>query len=552
MTTPQHNSGQAAPTAGKRGIHVCLITLYLHESLGIRQISSVLRARGHETSLIFFKEFRWGKFSSVKPAEEELLLSVLRERKPQLVGINLTSSFVADLAYRLAEKIRAGLGVPTIFGGAHASCAPEACLEHADFVCLGEGEEAIVDLANALASEQPTDAIANLWTKVHGETRRNQVRPLTQDLDRYPPVSYGEPESYFIEDGYVQQLDPATLLGLYHSTASRMACPFNCTFCGGVHLRRVLYAGKGPVRRYRSVSAILEEVKRARPRSATFHTVQFWDEVFAAGAPAGWLDEFCERWPREIGLPIGIWSHGALVTEELISRLKGAGLVSVVIGIESGSEQVRKEVLGRRESNARILKSAEILKRYGIQTGYDFILDLPWLTEENCAGTFDLIMQLPRPFDVGLHSLSFLPATPIAERALAEGKIRPEQIARADKPLAERFELHYWKYRLDATSRKSAYWHSLIYLAGMPFVPYSLLRRLRRLKPVLQFFPQPVVLAAEVARLRQATGETKLFQALAAVYPGVAGFLARHPRLGAAANVLVRRAGRLARRVLRG
>ncbi len=350
---------------------------------------------------------------------------------------------------------------------------------------------------------------------------------------------------------------------MYHTTASRMACPFNCTFCGSVYLRRELYAGKGPVRRYRSVGAILEEVQRARERNGQFQLVQFWDEVFAAGAPPGWVDEFCARWPQEVGLPFGIWSHGAMVTEELISKLKAAGLVGVVIGIEafrcrlaalglieSGSEQVRKEVLGRKESNARILQSAEILKRYEVETGYDFILDIPWLTEENCEGTYDLIMQLPRPFNVGLHSLSFLPRTGIAARGLAEGVIRPEQIGRADKPLAERFELHYWKYRLDARSRKAAYWHSLIYLAGMPFVPYSLLRRLRKLKPVLQFFPQPLIIAAEAARIKQATGETKLFPALAAVYPGLAGFLARHPRLGRAVNAVIRRGGRIARRVL--
>jgi radical SAM superfamily enzyme YgiQ (UPF0313 family) len=280
--------------------------------------------------------------------------------------------------------------------------------------------------------------------------------------------------------------------------------------------------------------------------------VQFWDEVFATGAPPGWVEEFCARWPGEIGLPFAIWSHGALVTEELIAKLKAAGLASVVIGIESGSEQVRKEVLGRHESNARILRSAEVLQRYELETGYDFILDIPWLTEENCKGTFDLIIQLPRPFNVGLHSLSFLPRTGITARALAEGLIRPEQIGRADKPLAERFELHYWKYRLDARSRRAAYWHSLIYLASTPFVPYALLRRLRRLKPLLQYFPQPVVLAAEVARLKQATGETQLFEALAAVYPGLAGFLARHPRVGRALNAVIRPCARLARRLLRG
>ncbi len=547
QTTSGADTGSAA---ARPGIHVCLLTLYLHESLGVRQLCSVLEQHGHQCSIIFFKEFRWGQFSHVKPEEEQILLDLLRDLSPQLVGLNLTSSFVADLAYDLAEKIRAAIGVPVILGGAHASACPEECLEHADLVCLGEGEEAILDLAQAIASGGPTDSIPNIWAKVNGEIRRNDVRPLEQNLDRYPPIAYGPAGSYFIEEGVLQRLDPATLLHMYHTTASRMACPFNCTFCGSVWLRRGLYAGKGPVRRYRSIGAILEEIKQALPRNPRVELIQFWDEIFAVGAPKGWLDDFCARYPKEIGIPFGIWQHGATVTDELIGRLKEVGLTNVVIGIESGSPRVRKEVLGRRETNEQILQAAEILHRHGIQTGYDFILDVPWLTEENCRGTFELVMQLPRPFAIGLHSLSFLPRTEIADRALAEGVITSKQIGRADRALADRFELHYWKYRLETGDRRAAFWHSMIYLAGMPFIPPALLRRLLRLRPLLQLYPKPLIMLTEIARVKQATGGTKLFAGLEAVYPGLAGFLARHPLLGRATNSTVRTFARLARRAV--
>lgn len=534
-----------------RSLRVCLLTLYLHESLGARQIDAVLRAHGHQSALIFLKEFRWAEFRPVTACEESLLLSLLRELSPQLIGINITSSLTADLAYEVADKLRAALRVPIVFGGAHVSVRPEECLQHGDYACVGEGEEAILELVAALAAGRATDAIANLWTKVNGEVKPNEVRPLVQDLDRYPPVSFGEPDSYFIEEDRLQRLDPATLIPMYHTTAARMGCPFNCAFCGGVYLRRELYAGKGPVRRFRRVGAILSEIARAKTRNPHLRIVQFWDEVFAAGASPEWLEEFCARYPREVGLPFGIWAHPALVTEEQVRRLKDAGLATVVMGVESGSAQVRREVLNRKETNARILASAEILHRHGIKVGYDFILDIPWLTEENCQGTFDLVMQLPRPFEVGLHSLTFLPRTALGERALAEGLIRPEQIAQADRPLAERFESFRWKYRLDARSRRAAYWHSLIYLASMSFVPHSLLRRLRRLKPLLQRFPQPLVLAAEVARRKQATGETQLFEAFAFLYPGPAAFLARHPLLARALHAVLRPSTLLARRVLR-
>lgn len=551
-------SHPAAPSLGqhaqenrppKRGIRVSLLTLYIYQSLGMRQIGSVLRAAGHEPLFVFLKEFRLGRFSGVTPREEELLLGVLRDLKPDLVGISLTSSFTADLAFHLADRIRESSGLPVVVGGPHASAAPEECLEHADFVCVGEGDEAIVDLADALSRGEPTAGIANLWSRVNGEIRRNDVRPLAQDLDAYPPIAYGEAESYYIEDERLRKVDPAALGDMYQTTASRMCCPFGCTFCAAVWLRRGLYAGKGKVCRYRSVDKVVEEIERARRVNPNIRLVRFWDEIFGVGAPRGWLDEFCERYTKKVGLPFEIWSHPAAITEDRIRKLRSAGLAAAWVGVESGSGKVRREVLNRRETDEVVLRAADILHRHGVEAGYEFILDIPWLAEENRRGTFELIMRLPRPFQVHLHSLSLLPRTVLAERAVSEGLIKREQIGLRDRPLVDRFASHFWQHHLEIRSRRAAFWHSLIYLAGMPSVPRSLLWMAYRLRSLLLLCPRALMLAAEIAGARNAAGETKYFPPLARVYPGVAGYLSRHPALARASNWLVRRLVRLARRV---
>ena len=543
--TSQQASDQDHAARGGPKIKACLVTLYLSESLGARQLASVLKANGHHCSLIFFKEFRWGEFRHITSREEDLLFGLLGDIQPDLVGLSLTSSLVADVALDLSAKIRRRLDVPVILGGAHPSVAPEECLEHADIVCVGEGEGAIADLAEALASGRGYHDIPNLWTKLNGEIHRNDVRLLADSLDSLPFVSYGEADSYSIEDDRLEQLDPVTRIAMYHITASRMACPFNCTFCGAPWLRRHLYAGNREPRRYRSLDHVLAEINQARARNPNIKLIQFWDEIFAVRAPAGWLDEFCERFPREVGLPFGIWSHPSVLTDEIAKKLRGAGLKSVVMGVESGSQRVRRDVLNRRETDAAVVRAARILNRYRIEAGYDFIVDIPWLREENCRGTFELVMQLPHPFSLGIHSLSFLPKTAITERALAEGKIRPNQVSRADQPLAERFESHLWKCGLGARDRSSAFWHSLIYLASAPFIPRALLRRLRQLRPLLVLYPKPLVVAAEAARIRKETGNLKLWPALAAAYPGLAGFFARHPTFGRFVNRTARALGRM-------
>jgi len=533
-----------------KSLRVCLLTFYLSESLGARQLCSVLKQRGHDCTLIFFKEFQWDVFRAVTAREEQLLLDLLNRLKPDLVGLSMTSSLTADLGYEIADKIRARLGIPVILGGSHASVRPDESLEHADFVCRGEGEEALAELVDALAAGGPVDGVANIWSKSDGEVHRNDVRPLFADLDALPFVSFGEPESYLIEHDRLEQCDPCARIPRYHTIAARMACPFSCSFCAGPWFRRELYAGKGPHRRYRSVGHIIEEIKQARARHPNIEVIQFWDEIFAVRAPKGWLAEFYERFPKEVGLPFEIWSRPGLLTEEMVVKLKAAGLQRAVLGVESGSQQVRREVLNRRETDETVLRSGEMLNRHEVSVGYDFIVDLPWLTEENCRGTFETVMRLPHPFDVGIHSLAHLPCTDLTERALAEGKVRPEEIALADRPLPERFESYLWKSTLCAQDRHATYWHSLIYLASMPFVSRSLLRRLTRLRPLLQLYPKPLVVAAEAARARKETGQLKLHAALESVYPSLGGFLARHPTLGRALNAYARGLGRLASKLV--
>ncbi len=539
--TPNHQAMRK-----RRRIRAAILTLYLSESLGARQLASVLRAKGHHCSLVFFKEFRWGEFRRITAREEDLLFGLLRDIRADLVGLSLTSSLVADVALDLADEIRRQLDVPVILGGAHPSVSPEACLERADIVCIGEGEGAVADLAEALAAGSGYDHIPNLWARANGKVLRNDVRALSDDLDSLPFVSYGDSDSYVIEYDRLEQVDPATRIPMYHTYAARMACPFKCTFCAGAWFRHELYAGKGPVRRYRSVGNVLAEIKQARAHNPSIELVQFWDEIFAVRPPKGWLEEFCDRFPGEIGLPFSIWSHPSLLGERRVARLSKAGLKSVVVGVESGSERVRREVINRQESDATILRGAETLHSHGVAATYDFILDIPWLTEENCRGTFELVMRLPRPLSASFHSLTFLPRTALTARALAEGLIRPEQVGGADRTLAERFESFLWKSSLHSRDRSGAFWHSLIYLAATPLLPPAVLWRLYRLRALLRLYPQPLVMAAEAARLRKETGELRLWEALSAVYPSLAAFLARHPTVARFVNRAVRSGARAA------
>jgi radical SAM superfamily enzyme YgiQ (UPF0313 family) len=78
----------------------------------------------------------------------------------------------ADKTYELSNKIRAQLGIPTIIGGTHATYFPESCLEHCDYVVLGEGDETIIDLVNTLESGGDLETVPGVAYLAGGEVHR--------------------------------------------------------------------------------------------------------------------------------------------------------------------------------------------------------------------------------------------------------------------------------------------------------------------------------------------------------------------------------------------
>jgi radical SAM superfamily enzyme YgiQ (UPF0313 family) len=107
----------------------------------------------------------------------------------------------------------------------------------------------------------------------------------------------------------------------------------------------------------------------------------------------------------------------------MVKLLKESGIVGAWIGVQSGSERVRKEVFKRYHSNKSIIKQAEIFKKYDINVRYDFIFDNPFETEEEHKETLDLMRNLPRPCSFNIFSLKYFPNTDITRMALDKGII---------------------------------------------------------------------------------------------------------------------------------
>ena len=128
---------------------ISLMSIYPDlQSFGLRTISACLKKEGHEVDMIFLPREFTDRYED-KTLDDLVELT----KKSDLVGITLMSNFF-DNAVQITNKLKENYDFPILWGGIHATVRPEECLDHADMVCIGEGEETLVELTKRMGTGQ--------------------------------------------------------------------------------------------------------------------------------------------------------------------------------------------------------------------------------------------------------------------------------------------------------------------------------------------------------------------------------------------------------------
>jgi anaerobic magnesium-protoporphyrin IX monomethyl ester cyclase len=321
-----------------------------YEPLGVLYLSSVLRQAGHEVRLAI--------------ASDQDPVAVARDWHPDVLAYSVYTG--SQTYYRdLNQRIRAVVDVLSVFGGPHPTYFPEFVQEPGvDAVCLGEGEEAILDLVEALEHGHSLSTIENWWFKDgNGGIERNPVRRPPDDLDRVP---FPDRELLFDVDDYTRQA------GIKHFITSR-GCPYDCSYCFN-HALAELYRGKGRRLRQMSVARVVEEVRGVQAHYP-LQFVVFLDDLFIVYRD--WLQELAEEFPRQVGLPFFCNVRANLVTPEKVALLKKAGCASVGMGLETGNAAFRNQILNRNLSDGQIIEASRLIREAGIRLLTTNMLGLP-------------------------------------------------------------------------------------------------------------------------------------------------------------------------------
>lgn len=373
----------------------------LRSQHGLASMSAVLKRNGYpEVSLAYFSETldldRWQV--------------TLREKHPDLIGFYST----AEQFFYVKELIEA---VPrpvfTICGGPHPTCYPR-CIEsipRLDAICVGEGEYPLLELVQALESGKDYTGIPNLWVRRNGEIIRNETRPFIQDLDGLPY----EDQDLFNTQEAIDQYGFSQL----RIMATR-GCPFSCTYCSN---KRTSLSQPGRYVRYRSAGHILGEIKAIQEK-VHFEEIFFDDDIFMMNREI--VDEFCRRYPVEVGKPFVFCGRVEACHEDVLRKLKEAGGRRIDFGLESGNEDIRRSIMKRKMSNRQILEATRLARSVGLQVKTLNMVGLPEETEEKFRDTVRINQQI-KPDVISVSVFYPYPGTELYDYCLEKGYLDPEE-----------------------------------------------------------------------------------------------------------------------------
>ncbi len=328
---------------------------------GIAQLSSCLKKDGHETGLLVLSDFN-----------PKVIHKKIQATKPDLLAYSFTSDH-ATLAKQAMEYTKR-YGIYTLAGGVHTTMLPADIIEHCDAVCIGEGENALRDVANGKSVKE----IPNLWVHRDGTVVKNETRPFLQDLDALP-------FSDRVLFDYQKSLDQ-------DHRADFMAgrgCPFHCSYCVNDRLKKV---AKGSYVRWHSPGYMIKEIKSVLENYDRIESICFQDDTFAMNI--AWLDEFTSMYKQYIGMPFVCNLRVSTVTHQTVDLLSEAGCIEARIGIEQGNEELRYQMLRRKMDNKKIIQTIDMIKKANIQVFVYNMVGIPGETKETIQETIALNRQI--------------------------------------------------------------------------------------------------------------------------------------------------------------
>ena len=312
-------------------------------------------------------------------------------KKPKIIGISVTTMHVRA-AVQIAEKVKEKFGdsICISVGGPHISIDPDfvSRFKCFDFGVAGEGEITYPKIVKDILKG--------------GKPNKFYTAELPENLDAVPLPSR---EMTDILD-YFPAEDP------YITISTMRGCPFKCIFCS-----RVAISDKV---RYRTPSKVVDEIEMLM-REYKISTFVFLDDTFTL--KKSHTLELCKEIIRR-GLKIR-WAcntRANLVDEDLLQYMKKAGCHLILIGVESGDERLRNEVVNKKINDKDIMDLRKWCKKLKIPLGCYLMLGFPGETIHEIKKTIDFAIKFDMDL-MSIHTTTVYPGSGLHELLAKQEKV---------------------------------------------------------------------------------------------------------------------------------
>jgi radical SAM superfamily enzyme YgiQ (UPF0313 family) len=372
-----------------------------YSPLGTLYAASYARRRGCSVAL----------FDAMLAGSEDEWAAALDRHRPRYAVIfednfNYLSKMcllrMRQAAFRMTEMAKAR-GCTVILCGADMTDHPDLYFQRgADFVLVGEGEETLGDLLDALAgrSSQPPEKIVGLASRSLPHASR---RPDIRDLDALPFPAWD-----LVDVPRYRNVWRARHGYYSMNMVTTRGCPYHCNWCA-----KPIWG-----QRYnsRSPENVVAELRWLKEQYRPDH-VWFADDIF--GLKPGWIERFAGLVRAADALvPFKCLQRADLVSEKVAAALAWAGCETVWIGAESGSQKIL-DAMDKGQTVQDIYTAAARLRAHGIRVGFFLQFGYPgegW-------GDIELTLRMVReclPDDIGVSVSYPLPGTKFYERVQME------------------------------------------------------------------------------------------------------------------------------------
>ena len=324
------------------------------EPLGLEYVAGALEADGHECKIL-----------DLRLDGVEKGIARCRRFEPEVVGLQCNFTTERFRTLETARRLKRELPDACIVVGGHdVSREPSwFCDPGIDVVALGEGEEVMPPLLDALEGKSDLRRVPGLLLRTADGLRPTGPPPARRNLDEMPmPARHLISE--YAGEYYFNFHKPLALV------ETARGCPFKCNFCSVWKFHDSTFREKSPER-------VVRELQQVNAEHIFFTDDIFWMNVKRAKAMAKALKE------------AGIRKYFKFQTRsdiicrhpEVVEMWKECGQLSIFLGLEKiddeGLDSVNKK--NKAETNNRAI---EILQELGVGYTPNFIIDPDWDREQ--------------------------------------------------------------------------------------------------------------------------------------------------------------------------